>query len=209
MLVKLYCRVAIALVFALAGRLLANYFIERAPSFQNLIESAFALIVGIGTVAYVFLPLFPKNSGDNSQASSLRYQPNLNAPTSNAAQLPALRVGELTHGKAMLRVLEITRLVWMLGLAAFAATVFIAHDLSYELVATLPVLAAGFVESIVGYLRPDLARAKSRSSVQAVLSDVSPYRKGLHSNGHRLGFCIFMGAVFFGALGLTVFRFWH
>jgi hypothetical protein len=208
-LVKLYCRIAITLVVVFGARKLADYLIEEAPSFRSLIESAFALVIGAGSVAFVFLPLIPKNAehrrdlwGDDAEVDS-------DAPKADAAELPALGVGERTQGQVMLRLLEFTRLVLMLGWIAFAAAVLIVHDQDVELIATLPVLGAGFVESVIGLLRPDLLRARPNSSFQAVLSGVSLYRKALDSNRDRLRYCIVMGTVFVGALGLTVFRFWY
>jgi hypothetical protein len=189
----LYCRVAIALVCVAGARRVADYLIEMAPAFREPIESAFSLVVGIGTVAYVFLPFLSANGSKASNAAPVRaYDFSVN-PTSGS---------EFT-----LRILELSRVVGMVGLAVFAASVFVVHDNRIQLLCAIPFAGACFVESLIGYRRPDLVQAEGRSALQSILSSASPYRKWTLSNGERLGLCILTGTLFFGALAVSLLLF--
>jgi hypothetical protein len=108
----------------------------------------------------------------------------------------------------MLRLLEFSRAAWILGLAAFVASGVLTGDQNVQLVASIPFVTACFMESLIGYLRPDLARAEGRSRIQALLSNMSPYRKSDVTKGQRLGLCILMGTALFAAVLLALMRLW-
>jgi hypothetical protein len=64
MLIGLYRRAAIAIVFVAGSRLLLNYLVERAPGLQKPLELVMPIIVGLGVGLYVFLPLARKKLED-------------------------------------------------------------------------------------------------------------------------------------------------
>jgi hypothetical protein len=63
-MLSLYGRIAIVAVFVAGARLLMDYLIGQAPSFQKPIEFVISAVVGIGAAIYISLPLIRFKSRD-------------------------------------------------------------------------------------------------------------------------------------------------
>lgn len=63
-MLSFYGRIAIVAVFVAGARLLMDYLIGQAPSFQKPIEFVISAVFGIGAAIYISLPLIRSKSRD-------------------------------------------------------------------------------------------------------------------------------------------------